>query len=273
MRKLIYLAFCAVLAIGAGCAITDYALITDNDQVSNGQGTGIVNTNGKAHIVESIKAAWLLSDGRSEEWLTFVDQKANGDRTLTSYANISSPGEPTFHDDLYCNPDWNGCAAWTAADPEVGDTSSFDGTYNPNCTVGGWGSLVATGFRSGECGRALTFTDLPGEIELMNMGQYGEAFGMNGLFYRVDQNTTTVIVNGEVLRLVPINVFWSPRDRAAAIDISNPTVLHVFTDLDRIVDKGDIVSATVIYNGIELVNGDAFAKVASPRALASRLGY
>ncbi len=275
MRKLVYLAFCAVLAIGAGCAITDYALITDNEQVPNGRGQGVVNTNGKAHIIESIQAAFIFGDGSTEEWLTFVDQDASGDRTLTSYGNSSPPAGPIFHDDLYCNPDWNGCAAWTAPDPEVGDTSPFDGTQNVHCTLSGTPGLLWNGKRfPGECGRAVSFTDLPGEIELLNMGQYGQAFGMSGLFYRMDQNNTTVLVNGEVLRLVPINIFWSPRNGKALVDISNPTMLHVFTDLDRIVDKGDVISASVIYNGIELFEGENFAKIIrSPRLIASALGY
>ena len=36
MKKALYLGFCLVLAMGVDCAITDYDLIVDNDQVSNG---------------------------------------------------------------------------------------------------------------------------------------------------------------------------------------------------------------------------------------------
>ena len=66
MKKLFYLGFCVMLSLGVGCAITNYELITDNDQVSNGQGSGVVNTNGKAHIRESsqigtIRLAWYES--------------------------------------------------------------------------------------------------------------------------------------------------------------------------------------------------------------------
>ena len=59
MKKALYLGFCLVLAMGVGCAITDYELIVDNDQVSNGQGTGVVNTNGKALIMSGgIATIW-----------------------------------------------------------------------------------------------------------------------------------------------------------------------------------------------------------------------
>ena len=84
MKKLLYLGFCAVLVAGVGCAISDYQIITDNDQAHDGgQVTdGTVNTNGKAHI-RSFQIA-LIFGSFTEEAINFVDQKNNGDRTLTT---------------------------------------------------------------------------------------------------------------------------------------------------------------------------------------------
>ena len=44
---------CAAVAAAWGCAITDYEMITDNDQLRTaGNGSTVVNTNGKAHMAK-----------------------------------------------------------------------------------------------------------------------------------------------------------------------------------------------------------------------------
>ena len=143
MKKVLYLGFCLVLAMGVGCAITNYSLITDNDQVSNGQGSGVVNTNGKAKMT-SQQVATIWPDG-SDELFSFIDQKADGTAVITTYNNFSTGGDPTFHSDLYCNTAWNGCAIWTAPDDNVGDI--FDGTFNANCA----GANPALAARANHC--------------------------------------------------------------------------------------------------------------------------
>jgi hypothetical protein len=104
MRKLFYLGFCLALAMGFGCAITDYELMTHywtNE---------IINTNGKAHIAFDQG----IASGDGTNWHIFysmVDQKAGGDRVITTYDEVSTYADgPAWLDYFYCTPDRNGCA-------------------------------------------------------------------------------------------------------------------------------------------------------------------
>jgi len=219
MKKLLYLGFALVLAMGVGCAITNYDLIVDNDQVKQGF-SGTVNTAGKAHIMESSQVALIWPDG-TDEALWFVDQKANGDRTLTTYINYS-PTVPTFHDDLYCNPDWQGCAVVTADDPEVGDVDMYDYSYNPHCP--GARSiyyLFATTRYYGECGRSIQDVGA-----LIMMGQPKK----DGLFYLLTPANTNVLLTSKsdgttTAMTLPgdVSVFVQGQgDRRATVDVTNP---------------------------------------------------
>lgn len=257
MKKLFYLGFCVVLSLGVGCAITNYSLITDNDQVGNGQGSGVVSTSGKAHIIESSQVATIWPDG-TDEFIWFVDQKANGDRTLSTYNNFSSGSDPIFHDDFYCNPDWQGCAITTAPDPEVGDNDIFDYTYNANCR--GWRSisvLLGTSRYYGECGRANM--SLEDRISLVNMGRIGNQYGMTGLFYDLNNLNTTVKLNNfagfETTVPVTANVslFTTIQgSRRATLDLTHPGLRamgNYYADfLDQ--DATNRTEVTVVYNGI-----------------------
>ena len=92
MKKLIYVAFCLVLAMGVGCAITNYDVITDNDQGSgSGAPNSVVNTNGKAKITPSAQIATSYSDG-NDELFSMIDQKGDGTATITTYNNFSTGG-------------------------------------------------------------------------------------------------------------------------------------------------------------------------------------
>jgi len=143
-----------------------------------------VNTNGKAHVHESSQVALIWPDG-TDEALWFVDQKANGDRTLTTYVNYS-PAYPTFHDDLYCNPDWQGCAVITADDPEIGDVDIYDYKYNPNCPAArSIYYLFSTTRYYGECGRSIQDV---GALIMMGQPKNG------GLFYLLTPANTNILL-------------------------------------------------------------------------------
>ena len=256
MKKALYLGFCLVLAMGVGCAITDYDLIVDNDQVSNGQGTGVVNTNGKA-LIMSAGIATIWSDG-TDELFSMVDQKANGDRTLTTYNNFSTAGEPTFRDDLYCNPDWQGCSIFTAPDPEVGDVDSFDGTTNVNCFgARSLSLLLGTTRYYGECGRAKM--SLSDRISMANMGRITTVFGKEGLLYDINRNTTSLTLNNNagVSMNLPItgdySMFVSENGRRQiTLNATNPLGANVgrsFADFLRTYGTSQ-TDVTITYNGI-----------------------
>jgi len=228
MKKLFYLGFALVLAAGVGCALTNYQLITDNDQLKNQSApTSTVNTNGKAHVIESSQIATVYPDFL-EETLWFVDQRTNGDRTLTTYINRTTDpvyyGGPNaqFHDDLYCNPDWQGCAVVTAQDPEVGDVDIYDYAYNPRCESGPTVYyLFSTTRYYGECGRSLQDVGA-----LIMMGQPKK----DGLFYLLTPANTNILLTSKsdgttTAMTLPgdVSVFVSgQRDRHATVDLTNP---------------------------------------------------
>jgi hypothetical protein len=245
------------LALGPGCHITNYELIVDNDQVRNG-GSGVVNTNGKAHIRESSQVATLWSDG-SDESIFFVDQKANGDRTLTTYNNFSTGTSPTFHDDLYCNPDWQGCAVFSSDDPEVGDVDIFDYEYNRHCDgARSFSDLLATSRYYGECGRSRI--SLADRIALVNLGRVGTHLGVEALFYDLDRTNTRIELDnlaGTVVGL-PVHgrataaVSMQGGARRGVVDLRDPLLSltgRAYADfLDRHATRE--TSATVTYHGI-----------------------
>jgi hypothetical protein len=265
MRKLFYLGFCVVLATGVGCAITDYELITDTDQLNGAETDAVVNTNGKAHIMESSQVATIWSDG-TDELFSMVDQKANGDRTITTYNNFTStyPADDPWHDDLYCNPDWNGCAIWSAPDPEVGDVDRFDGSWNQNC----FGSrslsvLAATTRYIGECGREHLNPAIDERLSAATYGYVGSFNGMSGLWFDYDKTNTSLRVNGTQLPIADGTIFVSERHQLAFF-ADNPLIAHTLRAFGSVAPPGTIITTTLTYNGIDLerdmkVFGDANA--------------
>jgi hypothetical protein len=140
------LAFAASLLLGAGCALTNYELITDGDG-------NVVNTKGNAYIKQFFQTATAYPDG-TDNLIWYVDQKANGDRKLSTVNYFTTGTAEPFKDDLYCSPDWSGCKVATANDPEVGDVDDYDYAVNPSCS--GYRSLsllVSTTRYYGECGK------------------------------------------------------------------------------------------------------------------------
>jgi hypothetical protein len=194
MKKLSYLAFCLVLVAGFGCAITDYGIITDNNQSVAGQRNdgGPINTAGKAHIIETSQVATIWSDG-TDELFSFVDQASDGTGTITTYNNFSTGSEPTFHSDLYCNASWSGCAIWTA--PDDNDANSFDGAWNQNCSGSrSLSLLLGTGRYYGECGKDAAKLSVSEKIGLLDSAVAAKAFGRQGLMWNLDSSSTTITV-------------------------------------------------------------------------------
>lgn len=257
MRKLFYLGFAFVLAAGVGCALTDYEVITDNDQLLNQASSGIVNTQGKAHIIET-QVATLWTDG-SDELIWFADQKANGDQVITTYNNYSSTAGPTFHDDTYCNPDWQGCALTTAQNPYVGDADMFDYSLNINCSgVRSLSLLLSTTRYYGECGRVEMA--LQDRISLLNMGRFGRAIGTEGLFYDLNRSNLSITLdnNAGFVTSLPVNadsvLFMAPQSRKAVLDMTNPMLASMGRSYADFLANNATHSTTLTatYNGISL---------------------
>lgn len=250
MKKLFYLGFCLVLAMGVGCAITDYALITDNDQTRNGQGTGTVNTNGKAHIREGSQVASGYPDGY-DELFSFVDQSANGDRVLTTYDNFSS-SFPIFHSDFYCNPDWQGCAVSTSQDPQVGDVDIFDYSANFNCLgARSLYLLVASSRYYGECGRSVQ--DL-GALLMMGQPKNG------GLFYLLTPANTNLVLNSlgdgasSAITLnadIPVQLTKTGLNGKLVVSANNPVLGRMSDAVANFADNhGGAMNISLMFNGL-----------------------
>lgn len=261
MKKLFYLGFAAVLAMSFGCAVTDYELITSNN-------SGIVNTNGKAFIRPSAQIATIWPDG-TDNFVNYVDQKANGDQTLTSY-NFYVAGDyysgtiDPFLDFLYCQPAWNGCAITTADNPVVGDVDPFDYRFNDNCSGARSLSLLTSTTRYyGECGRTTARPSISQRLEMAMNGKETAMFGQQGLLYNVGpQNLSISLTNerGETY-LLPINghtTVWAQLGHSnfkAAINVTNPvlaTTVRAYADFlanHATYGKTDV---TITYAGVSV---------------------
>lgn len=149
MKKLLVFALAMAVSMGFGCAITNYSLITDNDV------DGVVNTSGKAYVrFSGFFVATIWPDG-NDNILNFVDQKVNGDRTLSTSNFFTTGTDSPFKDDLYCAADQGGCSVTTSDDPEVGDVDDYDYTFNTHCSgARSMSLLLSTSRYYGECGRA-----------------------------------------------------------------------------------------------------------------------
>lgn len=273
MKKMFYLAFVLVLATGLGCALTDYrsftpynppTFITDNDQVNQGQqGSGLVNTTGYAHVRESSQVAITTTAGQTEH-LWFVDQNSAGDQTLKTYQNVTAPGSPTFHDDQYCNPDWSGCAVWTADVPATAAIPNYfaGGRFNGNCdgaanlfylwaTTRGYGSY-------GECGRGVGISP-SNKLSLIAGFQ---AASNNTFTKSIDGRNTTIIAHSPItsassLIRMPGNAFLTLSMHAGqnrlVFDGTNPVLRNTALALEKFVKtNGPNLALDVTIDGITI---------------------
>jgi hypothetical protein len=285
MRKIFYLGFCLVLAAGIGCAITDYQLITDNDQKhNNNQANFTVNTNGKAHI-RSFTVGIIWSDGPWTNDLYFVDQKSNGNRTMQKYSLVTTAerfyaGEAGVHDDLYCNPDWVGCSGGTSTDPPGGydrvgaGFAAFDFDVNVPCSFASGNQarteyfnpdrLIATlrqrrgNYNDGECGRESP-EGLTRYLNFINQGQMGTWNGEVGLWYFLDNTNVTKMVDGTLIPYASKKFFVQPRGRVGFLWYDNPLIANELNAMDSVIPGDSEHEVTVIFNGMSHTKRMKFA--------------
>jgi hypothetical protein len=215
MRKALYAGFCLVLAMGIGCALTDYPVMVDSYSGET------INTNGKALIMPGSQVATIWDDG-ADNLFWMIDQKADGSGVITTY-NFFTTGGTYFQDFTYCEPAWNGCAIWTAQNG--GDP--FDGQWNQNCAGSrSLSYLKAYGARYyGECGRAQLTLDQ--RNTLLNTGSWLSDTEI--AFYLHNGNTSLWVNNNAgVNSLVPflgaitVKLDWQGRTPLATIDMTHP---------------------------------------------------
>jgi hypothetical protein len=203
MKK--YLALIGLVALAMGCAISEYPVITDN----NGTGDFVVNTNGKALIMEDYYYRTILcwTDGDCEEIFSMIDQKFDGTAKITSYANVTSLYGPIyFFDNQYCNPDWTGCAVMTSNDSKNG--IFFDEyTTNPQCQgYRSFSTVLAYNVRMAECGRSLV-----ANAGMDAVGTWANAAVMvpDGYQFTVNRGNTEIVGIDDLGNRFPVGIYGS----------------------------------------------------------------
>lgn len=158
LRKIALAGTLAALGLSAaGCAITNYPLITDahtKNVHEDGVGFKVTNTNGQALIRETTRVSVTFAT-HSEFIMTFADQDADGNRVLRSKTLVTTnaPGQYTWTGAVYNTPDSGACSLTVADDPQVGDVNVFDYTFNAQCDgINALTSLVSANGRFTEIG-------------------------------------------------------------------------------------------------------------------------
>jgi len=253
MRKLFVLGFLVVAAMGFGCAVTDYDLITDNDS------RGVVNTQGKAYIIRDFSTiAFAYPDGNDQAFY-MIDQNSAGVANIDTYNYYTTDGGTPYKDDSYCSPDWTGCSIVSATDTNDGSDVMFDyDHFNPNCS--GARSLVyllSTTRYYGECGRA-TITDRTQKlISLANNMQTVQRFGRTVLHTALNANNLSVVFtnNSTGSTFTPsiissVDLYLNFGARRASVDFSNPMNGRLFQNVTNWFNQNPgAVSTTFIVDG------------------------
>ena len=167
MRKLIYTAFVAAMALSMGCAITNYPTIYDTRGAV--QDEVLDSYYDKAYLIPSSQIATGYDDG-TDELFTLATQTWRGDRRLFTYNNFDPSGAITFLDQTYCDPTRaDDCAIATAWDPDLPDSyphgaagglndvdDVFDYVYDGSCSgARSLSLLLSVSTRIGECGSGI----------------------------------------------------------------------------------------------------------------------
>ena len=155
MKKLLLSALVLALA-AAGCAVTDYPVITDD----RGSYSGIIRTGHKAYVVPTSQIATIWDDG-SDELFSMVYQNQYGDQKLYTFNNFDPTASVLFLDQTYCDWRYDGCEiarAWNPANANIDDP--FDYEFFPDCSgPRSLSLLISQSSRLAECGDKLPMAD------------------------------------------------------------------------------------------------------------------
>jgi hypothetical protein len=261
MKKLLF-ALLALTVVAAGCAITDYPVITD----ARGDYSGIIRTGHKAYIIPSGQVATIWDDG-TDELFSLAFQNQYGDQKIYTFNNFDPTSAVTFLDQTYCDWRYDGCQmaeAWNPANALIDDV--FDYTYFPECSgARSLSLLVSYTSRIGECGdRVGQFNSQAMAAEFANLssttwrGETAYVVPMNSSNLSVTLNKTASIpvvgnVNGiltEQLQLVVPMTANTRHSLRALADFSAQNGNRVDVNLSYN-SLSTNVKAALVPNGIE----------------------
>ena len=84
------LALLLVPFAAVGCALTDYPVITDEDQTFKVIGTHIVNTAGESYIKQKVQIALVKPGGTTVETVWYTNQDGSGNQTIYNRMNVGN---------------------------------------------------------------------------------------------------------------------------------------------------------------------------------------
>ncbi len=249
MKKLLF-ALLALTVVAAGCAITDYPVITD----SRGDYSGIIRTGHKAYIVPSGSVATIWDDG-TDELFSLVFQNQYGDQKIYTFNNFDPTAAVTFLDQTYCDWRYDGCQlaeAWNPANDLIDDV--FDYTYFPDCSgARSLSLLVSYTARFGECGDRAMFTSQAMAAEFANLatttwrGETAYVVPMNS------SNLSVTLNKGGVSSSMPIVGSFNGilTDKLQLILPMTPNARHELRWLsDYSAQNGNRVDVNLSYNSL-----------------------
>jgi len=244
MKKLILGAI--VLAFfAAGCAITDYPVITDD----RGSYSGIIRTGHKAYIVPSMQVASLWPDG-SDELFSMVYQNNYGDQKIYTFNNFDPTASVNFLTQTYCDWRYDGCVvaeAWNPANAAI--DSVFDYTWDTSCLgARSLSLLVSYTSRIGECGdRWSSFQDKAAEFANLATTTWR---GGTAYVLPVNAETTSVSLNGVQAPIYgQFTIFMTSRDQLLVP--MTPNARHELAWLNNFVaENGNQANLTLTYGSV-----------------------
>lgn len=246
MKKLLFSVVLLSL-LAAGCAVTDYPVITDD----RGSFSGVIRTGHKAYMIPSGQVATSWSDG-SDELFSMVYQNQYGDQKIYTFNNFDPTGSVLFMDQTYCDWRYDGSEitrAWNPANANV--DSIFDYEFFPDASgARSLSLLVSYTSRIGECG--------DGMFSANKQAMYGEFANLSTTTWRggtayivpINSGNTSVSLNNQSMPIYgQFNAFLT--DKMQLVVPMTPNARHELRWLSGFAaTQGKLANASITYGSM-----------------------
>jgi len=248
MKKLLF--FALLLALVAGCAVTDYPVITD----TRGAFTGIIRTGHKAYIVPTSSVATIYPDG-SDELFSMVSQNQYGDQKIYTFDNFDPTAVGNLLDQTYCDWRYDGCELARATNNNNPADVVDDYEFFPDCAgARSLSMLYQPVSRIGECGDKGFWGDKQKFMgEFANLATTTWRGGTSYIIPIDSSNTSVSLTTNRTTEAVPLfgsfNMFIN--DKFQIMVPVTPNARHELRWLSSFVEQnGAKVNASVDYNSL-----------------------
>jgi len=245
MKKLIFGVLVLAL-VAAGCAVTDYPVITDD----RGGFSGVIRTGHKAYVAIS-QIATIWDDG-TDEIFNLVYQNQYGDQKLYSFNNFDPTASVIFLDQTYCDWRYEGCEitrSWNPANAAVDDI--FDYEFFPECS-GARSLSVLVSYTSryfGECGDIFRGGKQEMAAEFANLATTTWRGG-TAYVLPINSETASISLNGVSAPIYgQVTAFIT--DRLQTVVPMTPNVRHELAWMNSyIAEQGSRANVTLTYGSV-----------------------